>query len=250
MKHRLLEEVEGRLKALKRETRPPKWKAENYVGGGLSKLEYLDLKIPQVRAEFKKGFSFSNLPPQEQWPIWDYIWNHSQIFEVMLLASFWAAARPFEENFAHHKIVLGWLARVDNWAHSDELSAHYSRFLEHAPDKILPYFKKWNRSAKPWLKRQSMVGLLYYARMRKKVPAVKLILDFIDRHIDDEHYYVQKGVGWALRECWNVYPKPTFAYLKKNAGRIPPAGWTAATEKLEATDKRILTEIRAKVRKA
>lgn len=248
MKH-YLHEVESRLLALKKKGKPSKWKAEDYVGGGMSALTYLDLKIPLVRLEFNKGFTFSVLPSREQWPIWDYIWKNSKIFEVMLLASYWAASRPFAETFSNHKIMLSWLARVDNWAHSDELSAHYARFLEHAPAKILPVFKKWNRSPLPWFKRQSLVGLLFYSRMRKQSPKANLILEFIEKHIEDEHYYVQKAVGWTLRECWNVYPDLTFAYLKKNADRIPSAAWTAATEKLKARDKNILLKIRRAVQK-
>ncbi len=239
-----LDEVESRLKDLQSQPNPSPWKPEDYIGGGMSKLKYLNIKIPLVRKAFKKGFSFSDRPPAEQWKIWDFIWKKSDYFEVMLLASYWAASRPFDETFARHKLMLAWLARVDNWGHSDELSAHYARFLEHGPEIILPYFRKWNASANPWFKRQSMVGLLYYSRFRKRKPALKLILDFVERHMDDEHYYVQKGVGWALREAWNVYPAPTFAYLKKNARRIPPAGWTAATEKLSAKDKTVLMKLR------
>ena len=89
-----------------------------------------------------------------------------------------------------------------------------------------------------------MVGLLFYSRFRKKVPPFKTVISFVERHIDDDHYYVQKGVGWTIRECWNVYPKETFLYLKKNAHRVPPAGWTAATEKLRPQEKKILTQLR------
>ena len=62
--------------------------------------------------------------------------------------------------------------------------------------------------------------------------------------LDDDHYYVQKGVGWALREAWNVYPEETFEFLKKHAHRIATAGWTAATEKLAPRDKKILLKAR------
>lgn len=243
-----LKEVEGKVHGLKREHRPEKWMAKNYVGGGQSKLKFLDIKIPEVRRVFKEGFSFSDQAPEKQWKIWDYVWKKSDTFEVMLLASYWAASRPFEETFAHHKVMLAWLARVDNWAHSDELSSHYVKFLEHAPEKLLPVFRKWNRSAKPWFKRQSMVGLLYYARSRKRTLPANLILDFVERHMNDEHYYVQKGVGWTLRECGNVYPRPTLKYLRKNAGRIPAAAWTAATEKLSPSTKKSLTALRVQFR--
>lgn len=244
-----LREVESRLKALKPPVNPSKWKAESYIGGGKSKLLYLNIKIPRVRAEYKKGFSFSKLPEEQQWKIWDYIWNHSDIFEVMLLSSYWVASRPFAEVFAHRQLVLHWVNRVDNWAHSDELSAHYAKLLEHNADVLMPVFKKWNVSKNPWLRRQSMVGLLFYSRFRKKIPTVKTLLPFIERHLDDEHYYVQKGLGWALRETWNVYPRETFMFLKQHAAKIPPAGWTAATEKLSTKDKQILTKIRGAARR-
>ncbi len=122
--------------------------------------------------------------------------------------------------------------------------------LEHDPGALMPVFEKWNASKKPWFKRQSLVGLLFYSRFRKRKPAVKVLLKFIARHLDDEHYYVQKGIGWALRESWNVYPRETFAFLEKNAGKIPPVGWTAATEKLARKDKSRLTKLRQEARSA
>ena len=62
--------------------------------------------------------------------------------------------------------------------------------------------------------------------------------------LDDDHFYVQKAVGWALRETYNVYPDKTQALLKTIADKIPPAGWQAATEKLNKKDKNVLTRIR------
>ena len=239
-----LDEVEKALRGVSLPSKPSPWLAENYIGGGQSKLTYLNIKIPSVRSAFKNGFSFSNLSAREQWKIWDYIWSHSQIFEVMLMSSYWVSSRSVDELIQNRKIILSWLSRVDNWAHSDELSSHYAKVLEHDTKLFLPTFKKWNQSKNPWFKRQSMVGLLFYSRFRKKVLPFKTLISFVERHIDDGHYYVQKGVGWTIRECWNVYPKETFLYLKKNAHRVPPAGWTAATEKLRPQEKKILTQLR------
>lgn len=244
MSARYLAEVEARLKQLPKLQKPQMWLMENYIGGGESKLKYLNVKIPLVRAAHKKPYSFSHLPIDEQWKIWNYIWHHSDIFEVMLGASYFAASRPFSEMLEHRREVLSWIERVDNWGHSDELSSHYAKLLEHDSKLFMPVFHGWSDSKNPWFKRQAMVGLLFYSRFRKKYPPAKTILKFIDRHIDDKHYYVQKGVGWALRECWNVYPKETYAYLTKNAARIPAGGWTAATEKLPAADKAKLMKIR------
>jgi 3-methyladenine DNA glycosylase AlkD len=239
-----LKEVESRLIPHKPNPKTLIWDPKDYVGGGLSEREYLSIKIPVVRSEFKRGFSFSSLPTSDQWQIWDYIWKNSNLFEVMLLSSYFVGTRPLDEVFNNRATLISWLDRVDNWAHSDELSSHYSKLLEFNPPKLMPVFEKWNRSKKPWFKRQSMVGLMYYSRMRKIIPKVDTILKFVDRHMKDDHYYVQKGVGWTLRESWNVYPKKTYEYLKRNAHLIPPAGWTAATEKLSKKDKDLLTSLR------
>src|SRR5690606_23354746 len=122
-----------RLLAIPLGRRPSKWKAEDYVGGGNSKLIYLNLKIPQVRAAFKKEFSFSKLALKDQWRVWDYIWLNSKYFEVMLGATYFANTRSIEEILDNRDLVLKWVERVDNWAHSDELSSIYSRLLEFNP---------------------------------------------------------------------------------------------------------------------
>lgn len=241
---KFLDEVEQKLKSIKPLEKPSPWLAENYIGAGKSKLIYLNLKIPYVRKAFKDRFSFSKLTPHQQWKIWDYIWMHSQIFEVMLLASYWAGSQPTEDLVKNRKFLLGWLKRVDNWAHSDELSNHYSKMLEHDPRAFLPIFMKWSQSKNPWVKRQSMVGLLFYSRFRKQCLPYKTIIQIVEKHIDDDHYFVQKGVGWTLRECWNLYPKETYRYLKSNAHRIPSAGWTAATEKLSEHERTALKKLR------
>lgn len=243
MKIHLLE-VENRLKKIQKSTYPPKWKSADYVGGGMSKLDYLDLKSPVVKAAFDKGFSFSNEPSEKQWKIWNYIWKQSNIFEAMNMALKWAGSRSIEERHQYGPILLAWLNKTDNWAHSDSLSDFYSELLEHDRKTYFKYFKKWNISKNPWERRQSMVGLFFYSRMRKKYVPFKTAIAFVDRHLRDDHYYVQKGVGWTLREIYNVYPNETYRYLILNAAQIQPAAWTAATEKLSSENKKKLMALR------
>lgn len=239
-----LKEIEGTLLAASANSSPSKWKPEAYIGGGKSKLNYLNLKVPQVRILLKSLDSLVQLSPENQWEVWNYVWQNSSYFEAMLGATHFAAKRPKGEWYQQRKILLSWLERVDNWAHSDELSRFYSALLEHSPRELMPVFRKWNRAKNPWKKRQSMVGLLFYSRFRSLYPQVETILEFVARHLEDEHYYVQKAVGWSLRECGNVYPEETFQFLCRNAKVIAPAGWYAATEKLSTTKKEKLKFIR------
>ncbi|MEM7304703.1 MAG: DNA alkylation repair protein, partial [Pseudomonadota bacterium] len=218
----------------------------DYIGAGKSKFIFLNLKVPYIRQSRKSGYTFSHMPYEEQWKIWNHIWDNTSYFEAALCAVHYVNSRSIEELHQYRKILLKWQKRVDNWALSDELSNCYSRLLEYDKSEILPKYQIWNKSNNPWERRQSMVGLLYYSRFRKKTLSCSKILSFVEPHLADQHYYVQKAVGWTLRECWNVYPQQTMKFLKKYAADIPPGGWTAATEKLSKTSKDELKMLRAR----
>ncbi|MBL7545394.1 MAG: DNA alkylation repair protein [Bdellovibrionaceae bacterium] len=249
-----LVEVESALKAINPVAKPSIWKAENYVGGGRSDLIYLDLKIPDVRRTFKKGFSFFNpqhkIFKKENLETFHYIWTHSLHFEALVICLAYVKSLPFEVRKRNRSLLLGWLSKVDNWAVSDELSGIYAEFLEDDVE-LLAIYKKWNRSKNSWERRQSIVGLLFYSRFRKsKFLSWPQLRQFVDPLLGDEDYYVQKGVGWALRESYNWYPKEVFNYISENVLAIAPAAWTACTEKMSLREKALLkTRRRQRVKK-
>lgn len=242
-------EVERSLKQAKPVDKPSIWKAENYVGGGRSALTFLDIKIPDVRRTYLKGFSF--FKPAKKKPfnkneleIFDYIWKNSQNHETLIVCLYYLKSLPFSIRKENRELILSWLARVDNWALSDELSGVFSEFLEDDL-KLLSHYKKWNKSKNSWERRQSLVGLLFYSRFRKRKhltwPQIK---SFLDPLLRDKDYYVQKGVGWTIREAYCWYPAAVFAYVEKNARIIDPAAWYACTEKMSTKEKNKLKQVR------
>lgn len=237
-------EVEAVLKAIKPAKKPSIWKAEDYIGGGRSKLVFLDLKLPDVRASFKRGFSFYSSKAKDFNPkeleIFDYIWRNSNHFETLLICLFYLKTLPFAVRKQNRKLILNWLGRVDNWALSDEISSLFSEFLED-DHSLLPQYKKWNRSKNSWERRQSLVGLLFYSRFRKsKHLTWAQIKTYIEPLLNDDDYYVQKAVGWTLREAYNWYPESVFSYVVKKAAIIDPAAWYACTEKMSTKEKNTL----------
>jgi len=60
----------------------------------------------------------------------------------------------------------------------------------------------------------------------------------------DGEYYVQKGVGWALRELRNVYPKEAHAYLLKHIRTVSPIAFTIAIEKVGEAERAKLKALR------
>ncbi|HWY98364.1 MAG TPA: DNA alkylation repair protein [Bacteroidia bacterium] len=220
---------------------------KKYVG---TKYNIIGLGVPYSRALFKKGYSFSGLSPEGQIKIWDSIWKDGNLHDSMTQAIFF-----WEKNINRIDIKLawdclkGWTGKIDNWAHSDGLSGFYSYLLEIRPAMVLPQLKKWNKSKNLWERRQSVVSLLHYHSKRKEVLPYSTLISLVENLLDDKDYFVQKGVGWALREIGNVYHKETFLFLKKNCAHISSIAFAAAAEKLSVKEKEELKKLRKAARK-
>lgn len=241
-----LREVERTLASLKREI--PEGFSENYIGGGGSKLRYLGLRVPTIRAVYKKGFKFSE--EKDVHKIWDYIFLNSEVYETISLAMTWFDdKRRVDQRHEHWPLFSRWVDRIDNWAHSDTLSGLIASVVESHPKLALPVLEKWSNDKNPWMRRNSIVGLLYYARFRKKLLPFATLKKFVAKQIDVDHHYVQRGVGWTLREMHNVYPQETLSYLEEVVTKLSAIAYAAAAEKLPEKTKLTLKKKRAAARK-
>jgi len=109
---------------------------------------------------------------------------------------------------------------------------------------MLTKIKLWNNSNNLWERRQSLVALYYYARTKNQFVPFELSTKLIKNLINDKEYYVQKAVGWALRESYNVYPKQTYQFIEENIKLIKPAAFTTCLEKMSDKQKLVLKQKR------
>jgi 3-methyladenine DNA glycosylase AlkD len=185
------------------------------------------LTVPKIRKRFKEGYSFSGASELQAW---DFIWKNSRCFEARSQSLYFLQGRSLTRK--EFDLARQWVSGLSCWEHSDDLSKSYAGVTEENPGWILPWLERWNRSPSLWARRQSVVSLLEYASKRRKVLPFPQLIRFVDKLLEDEEYYVQKGVGWTLREIYNVYPRETLAYLRENLSRIRPLAYSPATEKL------------------
>jgi 3-methyladenine DNA glycosylase AlkD len=75
--------------------------------------------------------------------------------------------------------------------------------------------------------------LLYYSRTKKIYLRFDEIQPLVARLLTDREYYVQKGVGWTLRELHNVYPSKTLAFLTENIRSVSAIAFSPAIEKMD-----------------
>ena len=242
-----LAEVEAKLiEAAKTAAGTKYFDLQAYIG---TRYQVSGLKIPEIRQLFKQGYSFSHLQETEQYLIWKYIWNNSKWHDAMTQCILFCDRyiRHAEPDY-FRKEIIGWLSRIDNWAHSDGLTHYYAALLEIFPKEMYQQLKKWNSSSNPWERRQSVLSLLDYARFRKKYPTFHNILQLVTPLLKDENYFVQKGIGWCLRETGIVYPAETKQWLRKNATELSSPAFATATEKIPAAEKEKLKALRKSAR--
>jgi len=198
----------------------------------------------KLKARLKEGFSFSKLPNVEQWKIWNFIMRNSRMHEAQMSALRFAEDRIEAIGKQEWNYLRGWVDFIDNWAHSDVLSKIYSFLFERHSDLIFPTFQKWNKSKNPWKQRTSVVSLIYYASPKRKAPPVKLVLEMVEPLINVKDKYIQKGIGWTLRECYNLYPKETLVFIHQHIKQLSTDAFSYATEKLDKKTKELLKEFR------
>jgi 3-methyladenine DNA glycosylase AlkD len=204
--------------------------------------------VPIHRRESKHSYSFSNVPFEQQLAIWDQVWRNSDDFWVRLHAFFF-----LERNMNNPgalqvmwPIIVKWQDQVDDWPICDALAKIYTKALVVAPALVYAQLKKWNQDRDLWKRRQSVVSLLYYSRTKKTGPPFGKIEKLVTALLPDKEYYVQKGVGWTLREMYTVYPKETFPYFIKHIKSISSIAFTIAIEKMSAQLKGQLKALRKK----
>jgi 3-methyladenine DNA glycosylase AlkD len=192
----------------------------------------LGLTVPQQRQLLKAGYSFSKLLPDEQLLIWDAVWQQAKYHESKMQALFWLSSIKNSVTLTEFWPVMNkWVKFVDSWDTSDNLSSVFARILENARHIVYPTLEKWNISKNPWERRQSIVSLLYFSSSRQVVLPHNQILPLIEKLIEDPDKFVQKGVGWSLRECHSVHPVATRNFIRKHATRISAIAFPAAAEK-------------------
>jgi len=190
--------------------------------------------VPVHRKASKHRYSFSASTFKQQLAVWDQVWHNTDDF-WMKVHAFFFLERNMNKTDALQlmwPVIVRWQDKVNDWPLCDALAKIYTRILVVAQDKVYAQLKKWNKDNDLWKRRQSVVSLLYYSRTKKEYLPFDKIEELVTPLLKDKEYYVQKGVGWTLRELYTVYPKETLPYLTRHIKSISSIAFTIAIEKM------------------
>jgi 3-methyladenine DNA glycosylase AlkD len=100
-----------------------------------------------------------------------------------------------------------WWDSVDGIA-SDWLGPYFKMF----PEQIVPITSKWNRSKNMWLQRSSIM----FQKAFKKNTDTTLLSKYILHCASSKEFFIQKAIGWALREYGKTNPAWVKKFVKEN----------------------------------
>jgi len=174
-------------------------------------FEYLGIKTPQNKALMKEFISKHGLPPLDDLDVilrdlWTLPQREFQYVGLGLLDRLEKKLSAKSIKTIEYLIVTKpWWDTVDAIA-SHTVGTHFRRF----PDMREKYLSKWRVSENIWLRRTTILFQLNY----KKETDFELLRDIIRENLDSKEFFINKAIGWSLRQYARVDPKAVSKFVK------------------------------------
>jgi 3-methyladenine DNA glycosylase AlkD len=191
-------------------------------------FEYLGIKTPKNVALQKEFFAEHGLPLlSELEPVLRDLWllpqREFQYVAAGLLGRFnKQIPAKFIKTIEYMIITKSWWDTVDGIA-GGTVGIHFLRF----PEVRGKYLPKWRSSDNFWLRRTAILFQLNY----KQETDFELLCEIIRENLDSKEFFINKAIGWSLRQYARVDPKAVTTFVKSTP--LHPLSRREAMEHLE-----------------
>ncbi len=181
-------------------------------------FEYLGIKSPQFSALLKDFIKQNGLPPLDKLDVisrelWSLPQREFQYAETSLIGRLENKLEPeFITTLEYLLVTKPWWDTVDTIA-GNAVGTHFKRF----PKVREKYLKKWRKSDNFWLHRTALLFQLGY----KKETDFDLLCEIIQENLGSDEFFINKAIGWALRQYAWTDPKSVKKFAKATKGLHP-----------------------------
>ncbi|SDI20968.1 DNA alkylation repair protein [Aliiruegeria lutimaris] len=151
--------------------------------------------------------------------LWDSNVHEGRIAAAKLLTQ--ARIRP--DDRGAWELICRWVPEFDAWAVADHASIAGQKRLVWEPSR-LDRVEAWTRSEHMWSRRAALVMTLPWAKKPNPKPEDLLIrervLGWAATYCDESEWFIQKAVGWWLRDLSRRDPDRVRAFLADHGDRM------------------------------
>jgi 3-methyladenine DNA glycosylase AlkD len=174
-------------------------------------FEYLGIKTPKNVALQKKFFEEHGFPQLSELELvlrdlWSLPQREFQYVAVGLLGrSNKELPAKFIKTIEYLLVTKSWWDTVDTIS-GGTLGVLFRRF----PEVREKYLAKWRASDNFWLRRATILFQLNY----KMDTDFDLLCEIICENLDSKEFFINKAIGWSLRQYARVDPKAVTRFVK------------------------------------
>lgn len=161
----------------------------------------------------RKKFNITSYPEYET--VIKELWRGKHREELYLAVDVAMHYKPFRADKAI-RLYEFMLKSADNWDTVDAIASHLVGELVMHNRKHEALLKKWSRSKNMWLRRTS---LLAHLRHKNRTNS-RLLEGTILTLIDEDAFFIQKAIGWILRQYAYTDPKWVKRFVMRNSDRM------------------------------
>lgn len=189
-----------------------------------NKFEFLGIKSPSRKEISKVFLQKENLPAISELPtiireLWDVPQREIQYFTLDLIQKYHKIMPEDWLSLIEDLIVSkSWWDTVDGLA-SWQVGDYFRKFPQHRDTTIL----RWLDSENIWLQRTCLIFQLRY----KSDTDFELLKFCIARLAHSREFFIQKAIGWALRQLSKLYPSEVLDFVENNT--LPKLSYREAT---------------------
>ena len=158
----------------------------------------------------------------------DELWQ-THIFDGMIAGTKILKSKKVPRDQALWRLGRRWLNDCDGWALMDNLSASMREVLVEQP-KYLDEVESWTKSKNFWMRRAALVFTLPYAKPGRDP---ERMLKWASSYANDPEWFIQKAIGWWLRDLGSHNPKRVIDFLREHWDKLRSVAKHEATRKLD-----------------
>lgn len=188
---------------------------ENYMKNNFS---FLGIKTEERRAIFKENYEKykSEIKANFRTIAWELFNKNEREFHQCAID---LLVKEFKKNYVLEDIkLIENLIITNSWWDSVDVVAKYllGGYLQQFPNETYDIIERFSNSENMWLNRSAIIFQLSY----KEKTNFDLLKSECEKHKESKEFFIQKAIGWALRDYSRFNPSGVSEYV--NSTNLKP----------------------------